>query len=102
MIETIIVTKSPAIVQYIVELGLVSSARVLLLPRAEDVRGKHVIGELPLHLAALAESVTEIPLDIPVSLLGKELSLEQVRKYAEPPVTYTVRRESENVWRFQS
>jgi len=43
-----------------------------------------------MHLAALASSITEVPLKIPSDLRGKELTVKEVRKYAEPPVTYVV------------
>ena len=54
-------------------------------------KARRVIGVLPLHLAAVATSVTEVPLDIPAAMRGKELTLAQVRAFARPPVTYTVR-----------
>jgi len=60
----------------------------------EQIRGLHVIGPVPLHLAAEAESVVHIPLDIPPELRGVELTLEQVRQFAGPPVEYTVRESS--------
>lgn len=42
----------------------------------DDVQGKRVLGVLPLHLAAEAESVTEVELTPPPR--GEELTLDQV------------------------
>lgn len=100
MTDTIIVTRHKALVEYLIEIGKVSAETpVLSHVNAEDVEGMHVIGVLPLHLAAKAATVTEIPLDIPAELRGKELDLEQVRQFAGDPVKYSVRKE-ENVKQF--
>jgi putative CRISPR-associated protein (TIGR02620 family) len=70
---------------------------VLTHAEAGNVEGKHVIGVLPLRLASLAASITEIPLDIPAELRGQELTIEQVRQYAGEPVRYFVRTEGATV-----
>jgi len=89
---TIIVTRHPALVEYLAESGIVpSDAPCVSHADASDVAGKHVIGVLPLRLAALAASVTEVPLDIPAELRGQELTVEQVRQYAGEPVRYVIR-----------
>lgn len=89
---TIIVTRHPALVQYLREQGW-ATADTPVVTHAEpaDVAGKHVIGVLPLHLAALAAQVTEVPMAIPAALRGHELTLAQVRQYAGEPVTYVTR-----------
>lgn len=48
----------------------------------DDIEGKHVIGVLPMRLAALACKVTEIALDLPPDMRGKELDVNPVREYA--------------------
>jgi hypothetical protein len=62
---------------------------------ADDVRGKHVIGVLPLHLAALADSVTEVPIRMTIedrqAAQAGDLPLERLREIAGEAVTYTVR-----------
>jgi len=93
--EKVIVTRHPALLSYIKELGLIDDQGTVacimhVTDPAREIAGKHVIGVLPLHLAALATKVTEIPLNLPPNLRGKELTLEQVRQYAQPPVTYQV------------
>jgi putative CRISPR-associated protein (TIGR02620 family) len=90
----IVITRHPALVQYLTEAGIVpAGATCISHADAADVTGKHVIGVLPMRLAALAASVTEVPLDIPAELRGHELTLEQVRQYAGEPVRYVIRTE---------
>lgn len=87
----VVVTRHPALVEFLREQGvLTAGARVVAHATPEDVAGQHVVGVLPLRLAALAASVTEVPLNLPAELRGQELSLEQVRQYAGAPVTYRV------------
>ena len=94
--DTVIVTRHKALVEYLVNKGIVSKdSQVISHATASDIRGKHVIGVLPMHMAALARTITEIPLDIPAEMRGKELSLEQVKEYAGEPVKYSVRTEEQ-------
>ncbi|MCD6118639.1 hypothetical protein J7K50_02245 [bacterium] len=93
MRESIVVTRHPALVQYLIELGLVPEGTPIVAHATVDfIMGKDVYGVLPLRLAVHAARVIEVPLDIPAELRGKELSLEQVKKYAGEPQAYTVRR----------
>lgn len=90
---TVVVTRHPALVEHLRREGIISAdAEVITHATPEQVTGRHVIGVLPLRLAALAASVTEVPLNVPAELRGQELTLEQVRRYAGAPITYTVRR----------
>jgi putative CRISPR-associated protein (TIGR02620 family) len=91
MAETVVVTRHLGLVEYLIELGLCSSSdQVISHATVEDVKGKHVIGVLPLSLAVAAESVTEVPMSIPVELRGQELTLQQMRMYGGKPRTYRV------------
>jgi hypothetical protein len=70
-----------------------SGASLLIAKKALEtdiVSKKHVFGVLPLHLACHAYRVTEVELDIPLDMRGKELSLEDVEKYAAGIHTYKV------------
>ena len=92
--KTVIVTRHKALLEYIVMHRLAPDDAVILTHvDAEAIRGKHVIGVLPLHLAAEAAKVTEIPMNIPSELRGQELTLEQMDVVAGMPVTYIVRTE---------
>lgn len=91
MAETVIITRHPSMVAYLLEIGLIHDvSNVVAHANEEVIRGKHVIGTLPLGLAALAESVTSIPLFTPYEKRGRELTLEEVRRYAGEPKTYKV------------
>lgn len=57
----------------------------------DDVRGKRVLGVLPLHLAAVASSVTEVELTPPPR--GEELTAEQVAERKPRLRTFRVHEE---------
>ena len=59
---------------------------------ADDVRDAHVIGVLPLTLAALAWCVTEISLTLTLADRGVELSLDRMREVAGEAITYQITR----------
>lgn len=92
MSKSVIVTRHPALVEYLLGSGCIpDSVEVVSHASEETVAGKHVFGVLPLRLAAKAASITEIPLDLPPHLRGVELTVEQVRQYAGKPTTYVVK-----------
>lgn len=92
-VRPVVVTRHAALVEYLTELGVVpAGTEVVAHATAEQVRGRHVFGVLPLHLAAEAASVTEVTLHVPAELRGVELTLEQVRQFAGPLVEYKVSR----------
>ena len=89
--NTIIVTRHPALVQFLLEQGLIPAGTpVLTHATRSDVEGRDVIGVLPLSLARYAASVTEVPLNLPPELRGQELTLEQVRAHAGAVTRYRV------------
>lgn len=89
----LIITRHQALVEYLRELGLVEDGvEVISHASPETVQGRHVCGVLPHSLSCLTQSFTEIPLQLPPELRGKELDLETLRQYAGAPVTYVVRR----------
>ena len=94
----LVVTRHPSLVDYLVDQGLVGPLRldkkIITHASPEDVRGRHVIGVLPLHLAAEAASVTEIPLAVPPEWRGRELTLAELNQIAGPPARYTITKES--------
>ena len=96
--RTVIVTRHPALVEYLRSIGLVpEDARIIEHATPEDVAGAHVIGVLPLRLAERAWLVTEVPLDIPPELRGRELTLAEVRQFAGEPVQYVVRKAADYI-----
>lgn len=91
-VETIVVTRHDALVAYLLETGVITEGEYTLVAHVspELVQDKHVIGILPHSLSVLTRSFTEVPLSLPAELRGKELTIEDMRKYAQPPVTYKV------------
>jgi putative CRISPR-associated protein (TIGR02620 family) len=87
----VVVTRHPALVQYLVEKGIVPEGTpVLQHAKLEDVEGMNVIGVLPLFLASKAAQVTEVSMDIPVEKRGVELTIEDIRQYVRGVFTYQV------------
>ena len=90
----VIVTRHPALAQVLREDAVVPEATpVIEHATADNVRGRHVYGVLPLHLAAEADRLTTVDLDLPAELRGQELTVEQVRQYRTGSTTYLVVRE---------
>ena len=81
--EKIVITRHQGLLDFLREEGLLSGAeQVQAHASEEDVRGKHVIGVLPLHLAALAGQVTIVEMGrLPASERGRELSAEETRRW---------------------
>lgn len=91
MAETVVVTRHPGLVEYLLETGAITDATpVISRATPPDVKGKRVIGILPIHLAAMAESVTEYPVIKPRELWGRSLSRKELEGCIRPPVTYRV------------
>jgi hypothetical protein len=91
--RTVVVTRHAALAELLRERGLIGrDANVISHATVDDVQGAHVIGILPLALAAHALSVTEIPLAATPADRGVELSLHRMREIAGPPQNYVVQR----------
>ena len=89
--EALVITRHPGLVEYLEKNELIDETSVVYSHAIPElVAGKHVIGVLPLSLAALCESFTEIPLILPPEKRGKELSVDDVAEYAGEPATYKV------------
>lgn len=91
--EKVIVTRHPALVEFLAELGV--KGTVVSHANEETVRGKHVFGVLPMRLAAEAGKFTEVSLLVPAELRGKELTLEEVKSLNPALTTYKVVRVEE-------
>lgn len=95
--EKIVVTRYKGLVDYLLELKLIDEeTKVVAHAQVDDVKGKHVLGVLPLWLSCHAGKITEIQLRLPNEKRGKELSLEEVRFFALSPRTYIVKEISFN------
>lgn len=87
----LVITRHAALVEYLKEIKLVHpNVEVIEHATPEMVKDRVVFGVLPHSLSCLTTSFTEVPLVLPAELRGVELSIEDIRKYAKPPVTYIV------------
>ena len=87
--EKILITRHEALVEFLQKQGL-KFDMVVSHADAETVNGKDVYGVLPLHLAALANTITSVDMNLPAEMRGKELSLEDVERYFVGFATYKV------------
>ena len=88
----LVVTRHRGLVEWLRRREMIpADAIVVEHATPDDVRNRHVVGVLPLRLAALAAAVTEVPMDIPAEMRGRELTADEVERFAGAPVTYRVR-----------
>lgn len=65
--NTVVVTRHKALVEWLVLHGIIDAdTPVIMHATADAVRGKGVIGVLPLHLAAEAECLTSVDMFVPM------------------------------------
>ena len=78
----LVITRHKALVEFLVEEGILQDGDYIVVPHAseEDVRGKIVVGVLPLHLAALAKEVIAPIFELKPEDRGRELSIEELRE----------------------
>jgi hypothetical protein len=93
MNNTVVITRHKALVQYLLEIGLITEDTPVLphVSSEGEIRGMVVIGPCPLRLAAAASAWIDIPMSIPKDIRGQELTLEQVRQFAGEPIEYNIR-----------
>ncbi len=92
--EKLVVTRHWALIEYLRKHKLIEedTPHISFARNEQAVKGKHVFGVLPYWLAAAAEKITEVQIRVPPDKKGKELTLEDLERYALKPVTYVVRR----------
>ena len=90
----IVITRHKAFVEYLLLKRIIKEGEYRVIPHAspQDLKDKEVITSgLPLHLAALCRKVTIVALNLPPEKRGKELALEDMKKYAIGIKSYTVK-----------
>ena len=50
---------------------------VMMRASLEDIKGKHVFGQLPLHMAAVADTMSKYPMRVPKEWRKRELTMKQ-------------------------
>lgn len=90
--NVIVVTRHPALVEYLLDKGIIDDDTPVLTHVTDPVtlRGKNVVGVLPLHLAAVCATVSVVPLDLGPEDRGKELPVERIREVASKLVVYEI------------
>lgn len=87
----VIVSRHQGLVDWLRRKGIVG--KVIAHATPDDVRGKDVIGNLPLHLAAMAKSVTVVDMPaLPADWRGQDLSPEQMDEAGATLRRYVVRK----------
>lgn len=91
--KNLIVTRHSTLVEWLKIHGI--EGRVIAQATTEDVRGKHVYGILPLWLAAVAETVTEVsmpglPLEARSKVNGGDFTLAQMDEWGAEMRTFVV------------
>ncbi|ADH65327.1 hypothetical protein Mesil_3532 (plasmid) [Allomeiothermus silvanus DSM 9946] len=84
----IVITQHKGLVEYLEEKGF-QADKVIPHATPEDIRGQDVVGVLPYHLAAEANTVTVVTLDPPPAR-GEDLSKDEVAARARGIETYVV------------
>jgi putative CRISPR-associated protein (TIGR02620 family) len=88
--ELVIVTRHAGLAQWLNSRGY--NGRVVERATPSDVLNKHVIGKLPMHLAAITASVTNIHVpNVPEDKRGQELTASELDKYLAYMRTYIVK-----------
>lgn len=88
------VTRHSELIRYMIETGIMPADAETYqhISDPEIIRGRHVYGTLPLHLAACAETLTVVPIRFPPhKRVGDDLSMEEIKMGAKPPQTYVIR-----------
>ena len=88
-----VITRHQAYTDYLLHIGLIKDGdyKVIAHAATDDIKGQDIITSgLPLHLAALANTVTVVPLYLPADLRGVELNVKQVADHAGNPQTFKV------------
>lgn len=90
--KKIIVTKHKSIIPFLIKKKYITGdEEILTNVTITDIKGRHVIGTLPLRLVCYAGKYTPIRLNIPSLERGKRFSPEEIEKYILPLKTYKVR-----------
>lgn len=86
--NTIIVTRHSGLVDWLAQHGI--TGKVIAQATPDDVRGKYVIGVLPLSLASLADKITTVDYNCPFDLRGVDLTPQQLDDFGAKMNTYIV------------
>lgn len=88
----ILITRHPDVIKLLKELKVIDSETTIIdHATAEDIKGKEVIGILPIDLAAHCSKVHSIIWNIPIEARGRDWTYEETKRYYSGIKTYIVR-----------
>ena len=87
----LVVTRHKALVDLLREKGIISGdCDYMEHAGVDDVQGRDVVGNLPLHLAAHCHTITSVAMSVPLEMRGRELTLDELREVYRGVHTYRV------------
>ena len=86
--STIIITRHTGLVSWLNQHGI--TGKVIAQATPDDVRGKDVVGVLPLNLACLANKITTVDFNCPADLRGVDLTAQQLDDLGTKLSTFVV------------
>lgn len=88
----LVVTRYKNFVQYLQDRGIIGEDNYVCAEHVsiEQVYDRHVIGRIPFTMASAARSVTVFRFRTPRDLMGKDLTLEELKKYETTPITFFI------------
>ncbi len=87
----LVVTRHQAFVDYLLKHNMIEpDCQIIKKATPENVKGRNVIGILPLCLTQYCESYTEMRLDLPYKLAGRDLVVDDFEKHFNSMGTYRV------------
>lgn len=89
--KTLVVTRHSALVAYLLEQNIITEGNYTVMQHVtvEDIKGKDVVGVIPLWMVNHVATITSVTMTIPKELYGKDLTLEEMRPFINGTSTYT-------------
>ena len=81
-VETIIVTRHPGLVEWLARKGITGEVKASVT--SEEIKGKHVVGALPAHIAQYAAYMTSVDYMCPFEKRGEHFRLHPPWRDAPP------------------
>lgn len=89
--KLLVVTRHKALADLLREKGIISGdCDYMEHAGVDDVQGRDVVGNLPLHLAARCHTITSVAMSVPLEMRGRELTLDELREVYRGVHTYRV------------
>ena len=87
-IENIIVTRHEGLIEWLKRQGITGEVKASVT--VDDIKGKHVIGALPAHIAQYALYVTSVDYSCPFEKRGKNLTADELEELGAKLFDYKV------------